>query len=231
LSTVPLALASTDRPEEVTVSIRIDERRFFDVDLFDPKSSLLEALRRRDDVVFSDPSRLLPKEQMVTHKELLQSHRLVDRLDVQLPESEQSNEFIELLPRERGLTRVDHEKLLGYDLPRGPLPLRDEGRRIFGTARWVVDGVSVGRDLVMVIRHDRTACSRIRVRVNGRRSPQTLALDCGRESWAEARYEIPRHLLVPGRTSISLELLPDGDAEAEIYHLWFLQKRGADDPG
>ncbi|HSO22696.1 MAG TPA: hypothetical protein VLT81_07300, partial [Chondromyces sp.] len=224
LSMVPLALASVDRPDEVTVSVRIDERRYFDIDLFDPAPSLLAKLRQRDDVVFSDPSRLLPKERMVVHRELLESHRLVARLDVRLPDSEQAHEFIELLPRGRGLTRVDHEKLLGYDLPEGPLPLRDEGRRIFGTARWVVDGVSIGRDLVMVIRHDQTACSRLRVRVNGRRSTQQLALGCGHESWGEERYDIPRHLLVQGRNSISLELLPDGDAEAELYHLWFLQK-------
>jgi arabinofuranosyltransferase len=226
LSTVPLALASNDRQDEVTVSLRIDERRFFDVDLFDPEPSLLEALRRRDDVVFSDPSRLLPKEQMVTHQELLQSHRLVDRLDVNDPSSEQAHEFAELRVAERMLTRVTHEKLLGYDLPGGPLPLRDEGRRIFGQARWVVEGVAFSRDLVMVIRHDRTSCSRYWVRVNGRRAPQLLAFECGPEAWAELRFDIPREMLAEGRNTIALDPEHPGHAQAEIYHVWLLQRNG-----
>ncbi len=231
LSLVPRALGSVDSPEETTVSVRIDHRRFFDIQLFSPSPAVLEQLRRHESVIFSDPSRLIPKEQMVIYRGLLESHRLVDRLDLQLPSSESEHGLFEDEGLRGSLRRDFHDKVLGYDLPDGPQALRDEGRRIFVAASWIVSGISADHDLLMVVRHDRTASSRYRVSANGRHTPQPLTLDGGREAWAEELHIIPRELLVDDRNSVSIARHSTHYAEAEIYHLWFLQKRGADDPG
>jgi hypothetical protein len=95
----------------------------------------------------------------------------------------------------------------------------------------VVEGVSLSRHLVMVIRHDRTSCGRYWVRVNGRRAPQPLAFECGPEAWAELRFNIPREMLLKGRNTIALDPEAPGHTQAEIYHVWLLQRSGVDDPG
>jgi len=176
-----------------------------------------------DGVVFKDLSRVLPKEQMVIHAPLLDDHRLVDRIDVELPESEAAHEFEEIFALEAPYGHNYHDKVLAYLGSGQPRVLRDEGRRIFYQATWVVRGVSADEDLEMVVRHDHAVGIRYQVEVNGRKNPEDLDFPGLPEQWGETRMIIPRELLRDDENRFRIARDRSFEGDAELFHMWFLQ--------
>ena len=179
-------------------------------------------------MVFSNPSELAPKEAMVDNAGMLATHRLVDRLDLELEASEREHGYAESFDRDQRPHHDYHTKILGYELPQGTTAVRDEGRRIFHQASWRITGVAADRDLVMVVRHDRNAFSQYRVFVNGRPAPHLLRFNRDDESWVEVSVVIPSDLLVNGTNEINLTREGSNTEVAELYHIWFLQTTAAE---
>ncbi len=222
----PRALAMAEEPGGANASLRLPDGRYFDVVFLNPDGGLVRGLRGLDDVVFKDPSRVLPKEEMVVCASLLDSERLVDRIDVELPESEAAHGFEEIFDPEAPYGHNYHDKVLAY-LESGELRvLRDEGRRIYHQATWVVGGVSADQDLAMIVRHDHTMGSSYRVDVNGWRNPRDLEFPCLPEQWGEVRLIIPRELLLEGENRFLLTRDRSVFGDTEFFHMWFLQRTG-----
>jgi hypothetical protein len=224
----PPALAMGEQPGEVNASLRLPDGRYFDVVFLNPDGKLVRDLRGVDGVVFKDLSRVLPKEEMVTHAPLLDEQRLVDRIDVELPESEGAHEFEEIFDPKAPFGHNYHDKVLVYPDTGEPQVLRDEGRIIFFQARCVVRGVSATQDLVMIVRHDHTLGSRYHLEVNGRISPDDLAFPPFPEHWGETGLIIPRELLRDGENRLLFTRDRSVIGVTEFFHMWFLQEHVGD---
>ncbi len=197
-----------------------------------PDGELVRGLRGLDGVVFEDVSRVLPKERMVIHAPLLDDHRLVDRIDVEIPESEAAHEFEEIFALEAPYGHNYHDKVLAYLGSGQPRVLRDEGRRIFHQATWVVREVSADEDLQVIVRHDHAVGMRYQVEVNGRENPEGLEFPGLPEQWGETRMIIPRELLRDGENRFLITRDRSFEGDAELFHMWFLQAtRGGDHAG
>ena len=221
----PRALALSDRPGEVTASIRLDDRRFFEVIFLNPDGDVFRALRNRDDVIFRDLSQVNPKEEMVVFASLQSSYQIVDRLDLEAKDDENAHDFFEVFDGEAPYGHNHHDKVLAYVSEDDVRVLRDEGRKIFHQAMWTATGISADRDLIIVLRHDHTVRSRYWVEVNGQKCPHDLEFEGRPESWGEARLIVPRELLRDGENRFRITRDRSVVGEAEIFHMWFLQNR------
>jgi hypothetical protein len=219
-------------PGQANASVRLPDGKYFDVVFLNPDGELVRGLRGLDGVVFEDVSRVLPEERMVIHAPLLDDHRLVDRIDVELPESEAAHEFEEIFALEAPYGHNHHDKVLAYLGAGQPRVLRDEGRRIFHQATWVVRGVSADEDLQVIVRHDHAVGIRYQVEVNGRKNPEDLEFPGLPEQWGETRMIIPRELLRDGENRFLITRDQSLEGDAELFHMWFLQAtRGGDHEG
>ena len=220
----PPALAMDENEGEINASIRLPSGKYFDVVFLDPESELVREVHNHDWVVFKDLSQVLPKEDMVIHAPLLSDEHIVDFIDVEVPESEAAHGFEEIFDPQAPYGHNYHDKVLAYLGFGEPRVLRDEGRKIFHQAEWVVAGVSANEDLEMVVRHDHTVSSQYRVEVNGRPSPSDLVFPRLPEQWGETRLIIPRELLRDGENRFVITRDRTVIGEAEFFYMWFLQK-------
>jgi hypothetical protein len=225
----PPALGMDERPGETNASLRLPTGRYFDVVFLNPAGELVRNLRNQGDVVFRDPSQLIPKDQMVLHAWLLGDHRLVDRLDWEDPESEDLHEFEELFDEKAPYGHNRHDKVLAYLGLGVQRVLRDEGRVIYHQASWVVRGVSASKDMTMIVRHNHLVSNNYHLLVNGRRLPYLLKFPRLPEQWGEVRMIIHREFLREGENRFLISRDRAVDGEVEFFHMWFLQKsKGAD---
>jgi hypothetical protein len=220
----PPALAMDENEGEINASIRLPSGKYFDVVFLNPESELVREVHNHDWVVFKDLSQVLPKEDMVIHAPLLSDEHIVDFIDVEVPESEAAHGFEEIFDPQAPYGHNYHDKVLAYLGFGEPRVLRDEGRKIFHQAEWVVAGVSANEDLEMVVRHDHTVSSQYRVEVNGRPSPSDLVFPRLPEQWGETRLIIPRELLRDGENRFVITRDRTVIGEAEFFYMWFLQK-------
>jgi len=221
----PRALALPDRPGQATASIRLTPFRFFEVIFLNPDREFVQALRKTDGVIFRDLSQVLPKEEMVVNATLKASQFLIDRLDLESQDSELAHEFEEIFHPNAPYGHNFHDKVLAYLSLGDPEILRDDGRKIYHEAVWKVTGVSAEADLTMVVRHDHTVSSRYSVEVNGQKIPGGLVFPRLPESWGEIRLIIPREFLRDGENRFRIARNRSVVGEAELFHMWFLQKR------
>lgn len=220
----PPALAMDEIEGEINASIRLPSGKYFDVVFLNPESELVREVHNHDWVIFKDLSRVLPKEDMVIHAPLLSDEHIVDFIDVEVPESEAAHGFKEIFDPEAPYGHNYHDKVLAYLGFGEPRVLRDEGRKIFHQAEWVVSGVSANEDLEIVVRHDHTVSSQYRVEVNGRPSPSDLVFPRLPEQWGETRLIIQRELLRDGENRFRITRDRSVIGEAEFFYMWFLQK-------
>ncbi len=220
----PPALAMDAAEGEINASLRLPSGKYFDVIFLNPESDLVRNLRARDGVVFKDLSRVLPKEDMVIHAPLLTDDRIVDSVDLEVPESEAAHHFEEIFDPDAPYGHNYHDKVLAYLGFGEPGVLRDEGRKIFHRAVWIIDGVAANEDLEVVVRHDHTVSSSYHVEVNGRPSPRDLVFPRLPEQWGETRLIIPRDLLRDGENRFLITRDRSIIGEAEFYYMWFLQR-------
>ena len=221
----PRALAEPEAPGEANASIRMSNGKYFEVVFLNPDQEFVQDLRNRDGVVFKDLSRVLPDEEMVVYAPLLETRRVIDRIDIEVGDSEKAHDFEEIFDPEAPWGHNYHDKVLAYLSSGESEILRDEGRRIYHRATWVVRGVSTDADLEMVVRHDHTAGSRYRVEVNGRESPLELVFPRLREQWGETRLVIPRELLRDGENRFVITRDRSVVGTTEIFHMWVLQDK------
>jgi len=221
----PRALAEPEAPGEANASIRMSNGKYFEVVFLNPDQEFVKDLRNRDGVVFKDLSRVLPDEEMVVYAPLLETRRVIDRIDIEVGDSEEAHDFEEIFDPEAPWGHNYHDKVLAYLSSGESEILRDEGRRIYHRATWVVRGVSADADLEMVVRHDHTAGSRYQVEVNGQESPLELVFPRLREQWGETRLVIPRELLRDGENSFVITRDRSVVGTTEIFHMWFLQEK------
>ncbi len=194
----PRALALSDAQGEATASIRLDDNRFFEVIFLNPDRDFVQGLRNRDGIIFSDPSKVYPKEEMVEFASLTPTHRIVDRMDLESEDSEQAHEFEEVFDPDAPYGHNFHDKVLAYLSGDDVKVLRDDGRKIFHQASWKATGISAEQDLIVVVRHDYTVSSRYRLEVNGRASPYEVEFPRLPEAWGEIRFVVPKELLRDG---------------------------------
>jgi arabinofuranosyltransferase len=221
----PRALAEPEAPGEANASIRLSNGKYFEVVFLNPDQEFVQDLRNRDGVVFKDLSRVLPDEEMVVYAPLLDTRRVIDRIDIEVGDSEEAHDFEEIFDPDAPWGHNYHDKVLAYLSSGESEVLRDEGRRIYHRATWVVRGVSADADLDMVVRHDHTASSRYRVEVNGRESPHELVFPRLLEQWGETRLMIPRELLRDGENRFVITRDRSVVGTTEIFHMWFLQEK------
>lgn len=256
LNKVPHTWSLTGNSDVQAVAVSLPGDRFFEIIILDPDSTVSHHLNQCDRVISADDINLVMKDRLVAHRDLLESHRLVDRLDLQFESSEAEHRFYEVPDPETGAESQHHNKALAYLVPKTPLTKRnqgeraefhpviwenkrasagteatvflgDEGRALTDEAHWWISGVSSDRDLTMIVRHDRCAFSQYRVFVNGQRLPNALSLLRSRESWGEVSVVIPREFLLDGANDIGL-IRDRGRREvAGLYYLWFLQQLDA----
>ncbi len=252
LDRVPHSWSLTRTAEVVSAAVALPGDRFFEIMILDPESPLVDHLNSRDDVVFPDQANLVVKDELVAHGELLESHRVVDRLDLQLESSETEHRFYEVFDPDDPVRGDFHDKVLAYLEPMTPLTkenqgdrvkfhpitwavsgdasgreptviLGDEGRLVHHEAHWWISGVSAEVDLTMIVRHDRCAFSQYSVFVNGQKVPDPLSTIRSRESWGEASVVIPSHYLLEGENDFALVRNRGRRGVAGLYHFWFLQ--------
>jgi len=219
----PRALAMDEEVGTTNACFRLPDGRYFDVVFLNPDSELVRGLKGRNDIVFKDLSRVLPKEEMVIYAQVLDHQRVVDRIDVEFAESEAAHQFEEVFDPSAPYGHNYHDKVLAYLGSGEPLVLKDDGRRIFHQAKWVVGGVSADDDLVVIVRHDHTVSSRYSIEVNDAKNPEDLDFPRLPEQWGETRLIISRELLRDGENRFCITRELTGEGEAEIYHMWFVQ--------
>jgi len=224
----PRALAMDEEVVGTTnASLRLPDGQYFDAVFLNSDSELVRGLKGRNDIVFKDLSRVLPKEEMVIYKQVLDHQRVVDRIDIEFAESEAAHNFEEVFDPRAPWGHNYHDKVLAYLGSGEPLVLKDDGRKIFHQAKWVAGGISADDDLVVIVRHDHTVGSRFSIEVNGAENPEDLEFPCLAEQWGEIRLIIPRELLRDGENSFCITRDRTVEGEAEMYHMWFVQ----DQPG
>jgi hypothetical protein len=218
-----------ERQDEANASIRLRDGRYFEVIFLNPDGELVRRLDGADDVEFRDLTKVTPNDRMIALAPILDSYRLIDRIDVQNPDSEAAHQFDEIFDPDAPWGHNHHDKVLAYFAGGVTTVMRDDGRRIFHQAVWMVDDVSTESDLLVVLRHDHTVSARYTLEVNGHQTPQDVDFQGQPEQWGEIGVIIPRHLLVEGENSFRLTREREIPAVAEIFHIWVLQK--IDGPG
>jgi arabinofuranosyltransferase len=217
----PRAVATPPRDGGELVSVALPDQRYVDFTLLDP------ALRARlvdPRLVFYDARVVGDPHRLQAQAERYAGWRLVDRLDWGDGDAEAAHAVSETQPADAPYAHSWHTKLLRYRPPLDGMQLQDDGRRIYGEARWEVTGVNADADLVVVARTDHTGGGRYDLEVNGRPLAEPLVTPWRPDEWwSEDAVVVPRALLVPGRNRFRLVRRPDDARDAEFYHMWFLQ--------
>lgn len=211
----------TERGEKV--SVRLPDGRYVDVILLRPEkfAQLREAKDPR--VVFYGSVKVADPREIQVVGDKLAGQRVIDRVDLQEPESEKAHEFLEVLDGVHGGSW--HKKFLTYMDPNASIQLEDQGRRLPYGASWTIDNVRADRPLVFVARFDHTLGGEYDVEVNGKPIAARLLAPGGGvgERWDEAVVEVPADVLVNGRNRFRLTKRSEPAGDAELYYFWFLQ--------
>lgn len=221
----PHALALVTPPVNGTelVSARLPSGDYVELQILNRAAVDVKALRADPRLVFYGDVKTAPPGEMQTWRDRFNAFEVVDSLDVQNGDSHNAHEFEELwMPGAEPLANF-HPKMLQYAAPAAPVTVYDDGRIINYQARWTVDHVAADRDLVMVVRYDRTGAGVYGLDVNGKPAPGELRFASGAEAWDERWIEIPAALLVDGRNQFLLRRT--STVSSEIYFIWFLQPR------
>lgn len=219
--------ALTTRPEAgyELVSVRIPDGDYIDFAILNPDVFNRQALRADARVVFFGDKPVVDKRVPYTRKSHFARHEIVDWLDWGDEASETSHLFSQHQPTNSPYPESWHTKLLYYRPPLQKVLLEDQGRRIYGHAIWEVRNVSADRDLVLLIRHDRTGGGEYELEVNGRSVRRLLRVRSGGEAWDEEVVVIPSDVLEEGRNLFRMTRSERTERDSEFYYMWFLQEK------
>lgn len=205
------------------VSVRLDDGRYVDFTLLNP------ALRPRltdPRLVFHEPAALADAGRRHQPMLAVAGWEVIDQLDWGDEADEARHQFRESQAADAPYGHSWHTKLLAYLPPRDTVRLEDDGRRIHGSAEWVVDGVRADRDLAVVARIDHTGGGIYDLEINGHPAPEPLVTPWRPDEWwGEVRAVIPAELLRAGPNDLRLVRRAAPDHDAEFYRMWFLQPR------
>ena len=217
----PRALGTPPEDGRQLVSVRFKERRWADFLVLEPSSVALDELAEIENVRVFDPSRAVGREQIIRMNDV--GWRVVDRLDLEDPSSEEEHDFVEEFLPQAPYGHNYHSKTLPY-VENSPMVVEDDGRRIYHAARWRIAGVQADRPLRMVVRHDGSGQpSRYRLLVNGHELETELRFPWTSPQWSEVAITVPATALVQGENRFELIRVRTNPGDAELYHLWFLQ--------
>jgi arabinofuranosyltransferase len=147
---------------------------------------------------------------------------LVDEVDIEEADSQAAHELKPLGPPGQPPRHDWHVKTLRYRPPLDDVTLTDNGVIPYGL-EWQVDNVSAGRDLIMVVRFDRSGGGIYEVEVNGRKVPGELAFAGGPEAWEETAFTVPGDYVVDGANQFRMVRSERSKRSSELYYMWFLQ--------
>ena len=114
--------------------------------------------------------------------------------------------------------------MLAYLSDAAPVVVRDDGRKIYHQISWRVRGLAPTDDVTVVVRHDHTVSAAYLLEVNGQTPPLRLDFPRLPEQWGEIGVVVPAELLREGENRFRLTRDRSVAAEAEVYHMWFLQR-------
>jgi len=147
---------------------------------------------------------------------------LVDELDLEEADSQGQHRLREIQPP-GGPPRHDwHMKTLGYRTPFEKVVVTDNGVIPYGL-EWRVDNISAGKDLVMIVRFDRTGGGIYDVEVNGKKLDRAIEFPRGSLAWDEVALTIPRGYLLDGSNELRMVRSKQSRDYSELYYMWFLQ--------
>jgi arabinofuranosyltransferase len=218
----PRAVSAAPADGHAQVSARLPDGRFIDFTVLNP--TILAALQGDARLVFFDHTKIATREAFYALYDRFVAATVVDQLDWGAEASELQHGFEEYEPPDAPYDHSWHTKLLRYLAPLDGVQLEDDGRRIYGWARWQVSNVSSARDLILVGRHDHTGAAAYTVEVNGHAAPDPLVTPARPDEWwGESAVRIPKELLVDGVNTIRIVRRPESERDAEWYYMWFLQ--------
>lgn len=219
------ALARPPMPLYETVSARLPDGRYVDFLILNPGVFDRAALESDPRLVFYGMEKVADKNEFYAQRERFRSYNVIDHLDWLNGYSENTHDFREE-PSPDAPRRVGWcTKFLHYPPPLGDIQLEDDGRRVYGAARWKVFNLHGSTTLVLLARFARANEAHYQITINGHEVPDRLSTWAGEEAWEETFVVIPAGLVREGTNELRMSRVTDGDTDAEIYSMWFLQPR------
>jgi hypothetical protein len=223
----PRALVNPALPGRETVSARLADGRYVDFLILNPDVFDRAELERDPRLVFYGMEKVADKKQFYAARKRFADFNIIDQLDWLNGYSENTHDFREEPSPDAPQNVGWHTKFLHYPSPLTDIQLEDDGRRVFGSARWKIFNLHASTPLVLLARFARTNEAHYEIHLNGHQVPDLLSTRGGEEAWDEAFIVIPADLVVEGTNQLRMTRVAQGSGDAEFYSMWFLQPQKA----